>query len=170
MKKLLRIFLCVMAVILCTTASLAHGGRTDINGGHTDKNNTSGLGRYHYHCGGNPAHLHEDGICPYHGDKPGYYFNGEWHEVDLPDFDIDAPDYAEEYTGEIKLKEETKTVTKEKTGVSKFLDVLSTIFSVIYFVIAFLATVVSPIFGLIYFICIGIKKTIKKIKTKKDQR
>lgn len=80
MKKLLRIFLCVMAVILCTTASLAHGGRTDINGGHTDKNNTSGLGRYHYHCDGNPAHLHEDGVCPY--EKRVYYIDGELELVD----------------------------------------------------------------------------------------
>ena len=25
----------------------------------------SGLGSYHYHCGGYPAHLHTNGICPY---------------------------------------------------------------------------------------------------------
>lgn len=27
--------------------------------------NKSGLGSYHYHCGGHPAHLHENGVCPY---------------------------------------------------------------------------------------------------------
>lgn len=43
----------------------AHGGRTDSNGGHKDNKNKSGLGYYHYHCGGYPAHLHTDGICPY---------------------------------------------------------------------------------------------------------
>lgn len=45
----------------------AHGGRTDSNGGHKDNKNKSGLGSYHYHCGGHPAHLHENGVCPYAG-------------------------------------------------------------------------------------------------------
>lgn len=39
--------------------------RTDSNGGHKDNNNKSGLGYYHYHCGGNPPHLHSNGSCPY---------------------------------------------------------------------------------------------------------
>lgn len=43
----------------------AHSGRTDSNGGHRDNKNKSGLGSYHYHCGGYPAHLHTNGICPY---------------------------------------------------------------------------------------------------------
>lgn len=43
----------------------AHSGRTDSGGGHRDNQNRSGLGNYHYHCGGYPAHLHENGVCPY---------------------------------------------------------------------------------------------------------
>ena len=43
----------------------AHSGRTDASGGHKDNKNKSGLGSYHYHCGGYPAHLHDGGICPY---------------------------------------------------------------------------------------------------------
>lgn len=43
----------------------AHSGRTDSSGGHHDNKNKSGLGSYHYHCGGNPAHLHTGGVCPY---------------------------------------------------------------------------------------------------------
>ncbi|MDM8297016.1 peptidoglycan-binding protein [Enterocloster aldenensis] len=43
----------------------AHSGRTDASGGHRDNKNKSGLGSYHYHCGGHPAHLHTDGVCPY---------------------------------------------------------------------------------------------------------
>lgn len=43
----------------------AHSGRTDSSGGHKDNKNKSGLGWYHYHCGGYPAHLHNNGICPY---------------------------------------------------------------------------------------------------------
>ena len=30
-----------------------------------DNKNVSGLGSYHYHCGGHPAHLHDGGVCPY---------------------------------------------------------------------------------------------------------
>ncbi len=45
----------------------AHSGRTDSSGGHHDYNNVSGLGSYHYHCGGHPAHLHSGGSCPYSG-------------------------------------------------------------------------------------------------------
>lgn len=43
----------------------AHSGRTDSSGGHHDNKNVSGLGSYHYHCGGHPAHLHSGGVCPY---------------------------------------------------------------------------------------------------------
>ena len=45
--------------------TFAHSGRTDGNGGHRDNRNASGLGPYHYHCGGYPAHLHTGGVCPY---------------------------------------------------------------------------------------------------------
>lgn len=48
-------------------SAFAHGGRTDSSGGHKDNKNKSGLGGYHYHCGGYPAHLHPGGICPYTG-------------------------------------------------------------------------------------------------------
>ncbi len=52
--------------IVCSMMPIfAHGGRTDKNGGHKDNNNVSGLGSYHYHCGGYPAHLHTGGVCPY---------------------------------------------------------------------------------------------------------
>lgn len=49
----------------------AHSGRTDSSGGHRDTKNKSGLGPYHYHCGGYPAHLHENGVCPYGGTGTG---------------------------------------------------------------------------------------------------
>ena len=50
-----------------TIVAEAHSGRTDSNGGHRDNKNASGLGSYHYHCGGHPAHLHTNGVCPYEG-------------------------------------------------------------------------------------------------------
>ena len=62
-------FVSILAVILCAicigVTSYAHSGRTDASGGHRDNKNKSGLGSYHYHCGGYPAHLHKNGVCPY---------------------------------------------------------------------------------------------------------
>ena len=76
MKKLKRIIV-ILVVTLSMTVAMpsyftdsvltveAHSGRTDSSGGHKDNKNKSGLGGYHYHCGGHPAHLHTNGICPY---------------------------------------------------------------------------------------------------------
>lgn len=65
-KKIVRIFSCFIALtMLFSTSAFAHSGRTDSSGGHKDNKNKSGLGSYHYHCGGHPAHLHKGGICPY---------------------------------------------------------------------------------------------------------
>ena len=61
-------FTAIIAFILMlsmTGTSLAHSGRTDSKGGHRDNKNKSGLGYYHFHCGGYPAHMHENGTCPY---------------------------------------------------------------------------------------------------------
>lgn len=63
--KKIGILLLVFILLAITLNSYAHSGRTDVNGGHKDNKNKSGLGSYHYHCGGNPAHLHSNGVCPY---------------------------------------------------------------------------------------------------------
>lgn len=63
-KIIIVVLICVLSVAMCNI-TFAHSGRTDSSGGHKDKNNVSGLGSYHYHCGGHPAHLHENGVCPY---------------------------------------------------------------------------------------------------------
>ncbi len=55
----------ILFVIFAGSCVNAHQGRTDSNGGHRDNKNKSGLGSYHYHCGGYPAHLHTNGECPY---------------------------------------------------------------------------------------------------------
>lgn len=67
-KKAARVIsILLILVVSCTVFSFAHSGRTDSNGGHRDNKNVSGLGYYHYHCGGHPAHLHPNGVCPYSG-------------------------------------------------------------------------------------------------------
>ncbi len=62
LKRLVSFILICMIV---TSLSLAHSGRTDSSGGHKDNQNVSGLGYYHFHCGGHPPHLHDGGVCPY---------------------------------------------------------------------------------------------------------
>lgn len=59
------ILILVVAMLFCPVVSSGHSGRTDAAGGHRDNQNKSGLGSYHYHCGGNPPHLHDNGGCPY---------------------------------------------------------------------------------------------------------
>lgn len=62
------IILCVAVLVVCAIYiinAFAHSGRTDSSGGHNDNSNKSGLGSYHYHCGGYPPHLHTNGTCPY---------------------------------------------------------------------------------------------------------
>lgn len=74
------VFLVVLSMIF-TMPALAHSGRTDSSGGHKDNKNKSGLGSYHYHCGGHPAHLHEGGICPY--DPKGQDFSKQYAYKDV---------------------------------------------------------------------------------------
>lgn len=64
-RKIIAVLGIIVCVISINTLLYAHSGRTDANGGHRDNNNKSGLGSYHYHCGGHPAHLHKNGVCPY---------------------------------------------------------------------------------------------------------
>ena len=63
-RKLIAVTMCLL-ILCCPLTLFAHSGRTDSNGGHKDNQNKSGLGPYHYHCGGNPPHLHDGGVCPY---------------------------------------------------------------------------------------------------------
>jgi len=69
-RKLLVFFMAIIVLFAPMAYSgtyvvVAHSGRTDANGGHKDNKNVNGLGSYHYHCGGHPAHLHINGKCPY---------------------------------------------------------------------------------------------------------
>lgn len=49
-----------MLLICIASGALAHGGKTDSKGGHTDRS----TGEYHYHHGYS-AHQHPNGVCPY---------------------------------------------------------------------------------------------------------
>lgn len=63
--KIITAVIFLIMILAFPLNSMGHSGRTDSNGGHKDNKNASGLGPYHYHCGGYPAHLHDGGVCPY---------------------------------------------------------------------------------------------------------
>lgn len=65
MENVFRILLCIIILSCLSFPATAHSGKTDIYGGHNDNRNVSGYGNYHYHCGGYPAHLHQNDKCPY---------------------------------------------------------------------------------------------------------
>lgn len=66
MRKLFSLLLVLSLFLSVSVSAFAHSGKTDANGGHTDRS----TGEYHYHHG-YPAHQHEDldgdGVpdCPY---------------------------------------------------------------------------------------------------------
>lgn len=64
-KRVVVFFIILMIGLVLPLNCIAHSGRTDSHGGHKDNKNASELGPYHYHCGGNPPHLHDGGVCPY---------------------------------------------------------------------------------------------------------
>ena len=64
-KKIVSVLIIILSILSIQISVYSHSGRTDANGGHKDNKNKSGLGSYHYHCGGHPAHLHPNGVCPY---------------------------------------------------------------------------------------------------------
>lgn len=64
-KKIVSVLIVILSILSIQISVYSHSGRTDANGGHKDNQNKSGLGSYHYHCGGHPAHLHPNGVCPY---------------------------------------------------------------------------------------------------------
>ena len=64
-KKIVSALIIILSILSIQISVYSHSGRTDANGGHKDNQNKSGLGSYHYHCGGHPAHLHPNGVCPY---------------------------------------------------------------------------------------------------------
>ncbi len=66
-KRIFSVLTICLVVLSMSLSAFAHSGRTDSSGGHKDNKNKSGLGGYHYHCGGYPAHLHPGGVCPYKG-------------------------------------------------------------------------------------------------------
>lgn len=64
-KIFFNVIMIILIILSLSLKCFAHSGRTDANGGHKDNKNKSGLGSYHYHCGGHEAHLHPNGVCPY---------------------------------------------------------------------------------------------------------
>ena len=63
-NNILKSILLILISLLFATSVLAHPGKTDGNGGHTNSN----TGEYHYHHG-YEAHFHIGGQCPFDFDN-----------------------------------------------------------------------------------------------------
>ena len=99
--------------LVMTVTSFAHGGRTDSNGGHKDNKNVSGLGYYHYHCGGHPAHLHTNG-CPYtNTTKPTTATSGESNTKEPSAQEIKQAEEEKRKAQEAKVKKEKEETNKK---------------------------------------------------------
>lgn len=120
-----KIFAVTCLVMCLTVNSFAHSGRTDSSGGHKDNKNKSGLGSYHYHCGGYPAHLHTNGVCPYSApattvEEPAVPTSAEpvKEEVEKPKVIVATSIEINEDVTEMTVEEEldlTATITPENT-------------------------------------------------------
>lgn len=108
--------------IINTTLTVeAHSGRTDRFGGHHDYKNKSGLGSYHYHCGGNPPHLHENGICPYANTtetEVPYYDNGIFSSSTGNDNTSSSSSISSQSSTELVSKQNTTTTQDTKSAVT----------------------------------------------------
>lgn len=89
MKKLKTLLFIILICLTMPLIAFAHSGRTDSNGGHHDYKNKSGLGSYHYHCGGNPPHLHPGGVCPYSNNSyDGYDYDSSYYDLGTPSISV----------------------------------------------------------------------------------
>lgn len=112
-KKTLIAVLSFLLVLSIEFMAFAHSGRTDKNGGHRDNQNKSGLGYYHYHCGGHPPHLHPFDECP--------YAIAEEEEVET--FSVDT------FEDEVHIEDTSKNLKnqKEDNALDKLLSALKSI-------------------------------------------
>ena len=90
-------FIIILTLVFLASLSLygmAHGGRTDEDGGHYDHS----TGEYHYHHGYS-AHQHEDGECPYDYDDNTDHEHIKPHtpETTEEDYNDDEIDFTCEY-------------------------------------------------------------------------
>ena len=110
MRKRIISVLLILSMFLFNSIGYTHSGRTDSSGGHKDNKNKSGLGSYHYHCGGYPAHLHKNDVCPYKTTKTAVDIKQVQTRLNELGYDCGTPD------GSLgpKTKEVVKAFQKDK--------------------------------------------------------
>lgn len=126
----------LVVIVAMTIPSLAHPGRTDAKGGHTNRS----TGEYHYHHG-YPEHQHPGGKCPYDfDDKTG---ENSWKNSGN----------SSKSKKESNAEKKTIVVTPEPKPSSKLLSILNRIgklcailFIALYVFFFALAVIVGPLF------------------------
>ena len=168
-RTIRKVIILFLSILLLSNTVLAHPGKTDRNGGHTDHS----TGEYHYHHGYS-AHQHTDGVCPYDfDDKTNHSSN------DTPSIESGRePDYIVDINGNVtKVRRNKKTDDNSSTSYaveddtsqissntkeSHLKDILSTLLEFSYaFVVLYLC-----LFALVY-IPEFFRKVLDFIKKKK---
>ena len=103
----------------------AHSGRTDSSGGHKDNQNKSGLGSYHYHCGGYPAHLHSGGVCPYSSASSASSSSSSTNNITSTSSSTSTTTTSTSASGKIKLSTGTE-ISAPKDMIKIIQDILNT--------------------------------------------
>ncbi len=70
-KKLFVLILCA-GLLLSSAESSAHHQRYQSGGRHHRSSHDNEHDTKHYYCGGHPAHLHQNNVCPYASDSGTY--------------------------------------------------------------------------------------------------
>ena len=110
------VFLTAILVFSLSVTAFAHKGRTDSYGGHRDNDNQSGLGAYHYHCGGYRAHLHTNGVCPYKSGASTKKVNTQPEKV----VNEPKPVAVKSKTAESSVPSKEKNIKDDNTGVGTY--------------------------------------------------
>lgn len=144
MKRIL-LFICFVACLIAMVATtvVAHPGRTDSQGGHTDQS----TGEYHFHHGYS-AHDHYDmngdGVvdCPYDFDDKTNHDGGGGYGYTRPTEEVVKE--TEEETEDSKLSEYQKRYERDQKK-KKISKILRTVLGICY---------IPLIWLIFYFICI----------------
>lgn len=149
-----KIPLILIPLLLLTMAVSAHGGKTDGTGGHYDNQNKSGLGYYHYHCGGNPPHLHNNGLCPYKSGSYSTEINPKpSSKNNIFDNKQSSGTSVNNFTSDnaAKSSESESSEKNEDSAIGKILgSILGVVFSPLIFIIIIVVSILCGLFSNIY--------------------
>lgn len=117
------ILACLIILCLVASSSTAHPGRTDSQGGHTNRS----TGEYHFHHG-YPEHQHTNGVCPYdyhdNTDRSGNSSKGNSSRNTKPKTEVSKPAVKEPIPVVERVEKEPSSPTTKEVLQKIFLGLL----------------------------------------------